>query len=195
MVDMLVPRVKSLTSSSDPNLAAAAADVQHLLDMRSTAEKVGKAPKVSDDPYEPSREKFKEALELLQDPILPIKAAGVDILRTLITVDPTKTDPTLWPEIKQVLISALGNDDSYLYQRAAQCLTDLCLLKPQAQGAAIAKDLTKLYAEQPENILLPRDLDRRLRFGEALSSLVRASGTAIALYGQLEFIFPKFSDL
>lgn len=160
-----------------------ASDVQHLLDMRCTSERVSKAAKVSDDPYEDSREQFKQAVELLQDPILPIKAAGVDVLRKLITVNTDRTDAQLWPEITNVLISAVGNDDSYLYQRAVQCLCDLCLLKPQIQGAEIAKKLAVLYSDKPENILLPRDLDRRLRFGEALSSLVKASGSAVALYG------------
>lgn len=153
--------------------------------LRATAERVNQSTSGAASDFDTSRAQFKEAVELLQDPILPIKAQGVAFLRNLINKEPSSTDPALWPEIADILIRATDNDDSFLYLAAVQGLADLCLLKPADQGVSVISTLARLYVEKPNTILLPRDLDRRLRFGEALAALVQSSGSALALFSKL----------
>lgn len=187
---LIAERVRSLTRSPlDSATASLARDTLQLLEVRSSVERVFNTPASDSNSYESSRNQFKEAADLLQDPILPIKAQGIDVLKRLIKSDPDRVDPVVWPEITGLLLNAIGNDDSFIYQRAVQCITELCLVSPHTQGVGIARDLVKLYSDKPEAILVPTDLDRRLRYGEVLDGLVEASGAALALYGEFNLPF------
>ena len=154
------------------------------------------------DGMESSREKYQEALKLLQDPLLPVRAQGLHLLKSLIKPnDPStattsqnllKTDPALLPAILDIFLNSLTEDDSFLYLNAVQGLSTLV----DVFGRQVIRGLLEVYTggtrggkvevkEVGEGEKGQREVDKRLRVGEALVQVVQRAGEALATLREL----------
>lgn len=108
-----------------------------------------------------SAETLKRALESLKDPIVPVKAYGLSILRDLIT----NRDPVLdFQPVIQILLDQLTNDDSFIYLNSIKTLETLSSNYGSRQVVPILLDhYTKTSQE----------LDIRLRLGEVLLKIIQ----------------------
>ena len=140
---------------------------------------------------------YQKALKLLQDPILPVRAHGLLLLRQLVTPtssdvsESSKIDTALVPAILDIFLQSIQDDDSYIFSNAVQGLAAMV----DAFGKDVLKSLVKEYADGLERLgatsLTQRELDVRARVGEALASAIRRCGAALGMYGKYTSIDPK----
>ncbi|GAA5879963.1 hypothetical protein JCM16303_004416 [Sporobolomyces ruberrimus] len=145
------------------------------------------------DGMEHSRARYQEALKLLQDPLLPVRAQGLHLLRSLIkpsspstSQDLLRTDPALLPAILSIFLSAITEEDSFLYLNAVQGLSTLV----DVFGRQVIRGLVEVYTggntkkgevkEVGVGEKGQREVDKRLRVGEALVQVVQRAGEALA---------------
>ena len=208
----------SLSSETQPMLVVIADKVEGLLDnasaeIRSLAKEAklvlmarrnsirGAAPTLSRDTtptnetsakalaFAQAQETYQEALKLLQDPILPVRAHGLVLLRRLVSDDPKaggqhveRVDPALIPAILDIFLHAVQDEESYLYLNAVQ---GLAALASSGGGQTIAR-LVGIYVGRDDGLasqpLASREVEKRLRVGEALLQVVQRCGDAISAY-------------
>lgn len=134
---------------------------------------------------------YQKALKLLQDPILPVRAHGLMLLKQLV-LPRRKTehlgqseplDPAFIPAILSIFTQSIQDDDSYIFLNAAQGLAAMV----DAFGRDVFITLVAKYAEGLESLdvgtLTQHEVDVKIRIGEALSSSIQRCGTALGLYG------------
>ncbi|GJN93079.1 hypothetical protein Rhopal_006124-T1 [Rhodotorula paludigena] len=145
----------------------------------------------SSDPLAASRIKYRDALKLLQDPLLPVRAQGLHLLRTLVLDRDTallSTDPALLPAVLDIFVGAIEEEDSFLYLNAVQGLSSLV----DVFGRQVVARLAEVYTgtrrgekggpkEVGEGERGLRELDKRLRVGETLVQVVQRAGQALAV--------------
>jgi len=144
-------------------------------------------------------ETYQEALRLVQDPILPVRAHGLTLLRQLISPPPPKAagdkessegtvlDSALIPGILDVFITAVQDDDSYVYMNAVHGLAAM-LQGPGGvgnMGNMVFHRLVDLYVQGLLVNPTTADLDKRLRVGEAISQAISNIGPGVQRYIQL----------
>ena len=138
-----------------------------------------------------AHETYQEALRLLQDPILPVRAHGLVLLRKLVSDDPRDggqrelLDPALVPAIRDILIQAVQDEESYLYLNAVQGLSALAASGGRQTIAALVS--TYLGSERDSlasSQISQRQVDMRLRVGEALLQVVQRCGDALGPNGE-----------
>ncbi|KAJ1981327.1 hypothetical protein H4R35_000763 [Dimargaris xerosporica] len=155
--------------------------------------------------YEASQDKYRQAMDALEDDILPIRAHGLAILRDMVLAqDPYLTDPSgndgsdataRLDQVFDLFLQMIQQDDSYLYLNAVKCLSALT----DVQGLRFIPKLTAVYSaaqisQQPQNQLVsPTAIDPRLRVGEALLQTVQRAGKALGRYVHL--ILPSILDV
>ena len=138
-------------------------------------------------------EKYQQALKLLQDPILPVRAHGLLILRQLVVPSSYDTtaikdiDTALIPAILDIFLQSVQEDDSYIFLNAVQGLVAMV----NVLGHDILKGLVEVYAGgllggAPQQ-MSKAELDKRVRVGEALGQSVKKLGNALGRYGMLFF--------
>ncbi|BGP34773.1 hypothetical protein JCM10296v2_006595 [Rhodotorula toruloides] len=145
----------------------------------------------SDDPLAASRAKYREALKLLQDPLLPVRAQGLHLLRTLVLDRKTallSTDPALLPAVLDIFVQAIEEEDSFLYLNAVQGLSSLV----DVFGRQVIGRLLEVYTGARKGDREPkavgegekgtRELDKRLRVGETLVQVVQRAGEALGMF-------------
>ncbi|BGO94920.1 hypothetical protein NBRC10512_000596 [Rhodotorula toruloides] len=148
-------------------------------------------PAESDDPLAASRAKYREALKLLQDPLLPVRAQGLHLLRTLVLDRNTallSTDPALLPAVLDIFVQAIEEEDSFLYLNAVQGLSSLV----DVFGRQVIGRLLEVYTGARKGDREPkavgegekgtRELDKRLRVGETLVQVVQRAGEALGMF-------------
>ncbi|BEI84139.1 hypothetical protein CcaverHIS002_0407430 [Cutaneotrichosporon cavernicola] len=111
---------------------------------------------------------YRRALTLIADPILPVRAHGLVLLREL--VFRPDYDTALTPAILDVYMQALQDADSYIYLNAAKGLAAMA----DALGKEILRALIRVYGGGMEG------MDKRLRIGEALEMVIKRAGKAFA---------------
>ncbi|KAG6919413.1 hypothetical protein DXG01_006296 [Tephrocybe rancida] len=131
---------------------------------------------------------YQKSLKLLQDPLLPVRAHGLLLLRQLVTPstpeakDPKLTDDTLVPAISSIFLQAIQDDDSYMFLNAAQGLAAMV----DRFGKDVLRMLVKEFAGGLDGLgasnLTQRDLDTRTRVGEALAAVIRRCGQTLGIY-------------
>ncbi|GAA5900852.1 Rtp1p [Sporobolomyces salmoneus] len=212
-------RLSSLLSSSSfsseliPPLAREAQTVLSLREASLKFSQTGKDSKEKEkggksllDGMEQSRQKYQESLKLLQDPLLPVRAQGLHLLKSLIKPSTTpstseeasggggvellRTDPALLPAILSIFLNSLSEDDSFLYLNAVQGLSTLV----DVFGRQVIQGLIAAYTgggssssgrkggevrEVGEGEKGQREVDKRLRVGEALVQVVQRAGEAL----------------
>lgn len=136
--------------------------------------------------YVQAQETYQEALRLLQDPILPVRAHGLVLLRRLVSDDAkqggqavARFDPALVPAILDIFLHAVQDEESYLYLNAVQGLSALA---SSGGGQTIAR-LVGIYIGRDDGLasqrLPAREVEKRLRVGEALLQVVQRCADAL----------------
>jgi Required for nuclear transport of RNA pol II C-terminus 1 len=138
----------------------------------------------------PDHEIYQDALKLLQDPILPVRAHGLLMLRQLVVPTDRNNgvehilDQSLVPAILDIFMQSVQDDDSFVFLNAVQGLAAMV----HRLGRDILYRLVDIYtrgAEDPSFGVQQNDLDKRLRIGEALEQVIRRCGDALSIYGAL----------
>ena len=130
------------------------------------------------------REKYQEALILLQDPLLPVRAQGLAMLRHLVEPDADSkavVDEALIPAILDIFINSAQNEDSFIFLNAVKGL----VATVQTFGKDVFKRLLDIYSTEPyvSGIMNKQELDVKLRIGEALGEVVGSCGQSLGGYG------------
>lgn len=146
-----------------------------------------------DDPTElarkRSRETYQKALHLLQDPLLPVRAHGLSLLRQLIATASDHaaaaenySDPTLAPAILDIFLQSVQEEDSYIFLNAVQGLGVMV----ENSGRDVFLGLLRIYTGDTNDTkdLSRTELDLRLRIGEAISEVLRRTGPSLNSYGE-----------
>ena len=138
---------------------------------------------------------YQKALTLLQDPLLPVRAHGLLLLRQLASSkspspeDPTRLtpalDPVLVPGILSIFLQSIQDEDSYIFLNAVQGLAAMV----EGFGKEVLRGLVADYVKGLDGVgagaLDQGEVDIRLRIGEALGQVVRRCGEALPSYGML----------
>jgi hypothetical protein len=133
-------------------------------------------------------ETYQKALKQLQDPILPVRAHGLLLLRQLVTstrisVPPPADLTPLVPAILDIFLQAIQDSDSYIFLNAVQGLAAVV----NSFGKGVLRQLAGLYTRDADTVsqstLTQQELDSRLRVGEALGQVIRQCGSALPDYG------------
>jgi hypothetical protein len=148
-----------------------------------------------DDTKAAAQVKYQKALKLLQDPILPVRAHGLTLLKELVSPALTKkkstgntvsTEPVveraLVPAIMAIFIQCIQEEDSYIFLNAVQGLSAMVDGFGKETLAALVNEYSKGMLEPPIVPLTKVELDTRLRVGEALGQVIRRSGEALSAY-------------
>lgn len=131
---------------------------------------------------------YQKALRLLQDPVLPVRAHGLLLLRQLVSMQPGSSDESyvdsaLIPSIISIFLQAILDDDSYMFLNAIQGLAVMV----ETFGQDVLKSLVAEYSEHLDGLaglnMTQNDVDKRIRVGEALGQVIRRCGDALLVYG------------
>ncbi|OCH90959.1 hypothetical protein OBBRIDRAFT_558927 [Obba rivulosa] len=157
-----------------------------------------KAKKTPDE--ESPQEIYQKALKLLQDPILPVRAHGLLLLRQLVSARRTKSgapeepsiDRALVPAILSIFLQSLQDDDSYMFLNAVQGLSAMV----DGFGKDVLKGLVDMYTQGLQGLggtsLTQQDVDSRTRIGEALAQVIRRYGDTLPAHAYL-LVSPLFA--
>ncbi|KAL8281142.1 hypothetical protein RQP46_006500 [Phenoliferia psychrophenolica] len=179
-----LPALAALDSTLIPPLAREARLVLSVR-LASTLPPTSSTP--STDPLHASRQTYQEALKLLSDPLLPVRAQGLAHLRSLVATRDAllSTDPALIPAVLDIFVQAVEDDDSFLYLNAIQGLSGLV----DAYGRKVVLRLVEVYVGGRSKVAgvgkgetARREMDKRLRMGEALVQVVQRAAEAVALF-------------
>jgi Required for nuclear transport of RNA pol II C-terminus 1 len=137
--------------------------------------------------HDSAQEIYQKALKLLQDPILPVRAHGLLLLRQLVSPASrgsnklTLDDYALVPAILSIFLQSIEDDDSYLFLNAVQGLAAMA----DTFGKDVFRSLVEEYAGNVDSAnLTQRDVDIRIRVGEALGIVIRRCGDALSIHGE-----------
>jgi len=146
---------------------------------------------------EDPRTVYQKALTLLQDPLLPVRAHGLLLLRQLASTkspspeDPTRLtpalDPALVPGVLSIFLQSIQDEDSYIFLNAVQGLAAMV----EGFGKEVLRGLVADYVKGLGGVgagaLDQGEVDMRVRIGEALGQVVKRCGEALPSYGILFF--------
>lgn len=138
---------------------------------------------------------YEEGLKLVEDPCLPIRAQGITILKKLFsvhteTIENTKLMSEIAPNVLDVLLKLIEEEDSFIYLNAIKAISELA----EQFSNLICSKLNKLYAFDElfqtaktgspftEDEQGNKQLDKRLRIGEAMVQIVQRAGQALPNY-------------
>jgi hypothetical protein len=124
--------------------------------------------------------RYREALKLLSDPLLPVRGHGLIMLQDVVRAD--DFDRALVPGILDIFMRSIEDEDSFMYLNAVKGLSAMV----HGLGREVLRTLVGAYSSglSSSGTLSATELDRRLRFGEALMQSVRRCGSAIGAYGE-----------
>jgi hypothetical protein len=129
------------------------------------------------------QETYHRALKLLQDPILPVRAHGLLLLRQTIASSQDSEIQSLVPAVLSVFLQFIQDDDSYMFLNAVQGLSAMV----DKFGGEVLRSLVDRYArglDGPRPVdLTHHEVDTRLRIAEALGQVIRRYGEALVIYG------------
>ncbi|KAH0609059.1 uncharacterized protein H6S33_001287 [Morchella sextelata] len=114
------------------------------------------------------KETYALALSYLRDPLIPVRAHGLHLLRELILAAAPVVDVQA---AMGLLVGMLKDADSYVYLNVVKCLTALA----DRHSRTVTRMLVDAYVDADEKL----SLDERLRIGEALLNTVQRLGGAL----------------
>lgn len=139
-----------------------------------------------------TRETYQEALHLLEDPLLPVRAHGLSLLRHLIARQSAAAeaeaenilDPVLASAILDIFLQSAQEEDSYIFLNAVQGLG--LMAENSKSGRDVFLGLLRNYTGNGNNTgnLNITELNLRLRIGEAISDVLRRTGPSLGNYGE-----------
>lgn len=133
-------------------------------------------------------QKYREALKLLSDPLLPVRGHGLIMLQDVVKAK--DFDRALVPGILDIFMRSIEDDDSFMYLNAVKGLSSMV----DGIGKDVFRKVVNMYSGglKTAATLSSSELDRRLRYGEALVQSIRRCGEAFGAYG--EWIRSRFGD-
>lgn len=191
MLNEIFSLLEPITYSSSSSLRPLAREARMVITARSASTSTSGPGKTRAAGEESAQEIYQKAVKLLQDPILPVRAHGLLLLRQLVTPKPKSiveesaviTDPALVPAILSIFLQSVQDDDSYIFLNAVQGLAAMV----DVFGKDVLKGLVRDYSHGLETMqtdsMSEQDLDVRTRIGEALSTVIQRCGTALGRYG------------
>ncbi|TRM67616.1 hypothetical protein BD626DRAFT_554703 [Schizophyllum amplum] len=145
------------------------------------------------------QETYQKALKLLQDPIMPVRAHGLLLLRQLVSAQGRGVqqaggiDRALMPAILSIFLQCVQDEDSYLYLNALQGLAAMV----DTFGKEVLKGLLNDYVGGLDGLrsstMTQEDLDVRIRVGEALGLVIKRCGEALGMY--VDMIVPVLFNI
>ncbi|KAI9574473.1 hypothetical protein HD554DRAFT_2165961 [Boletus coccyginus] len=138
---------------------------------------------------EDPRDIYQKALKLLQDPILPVRAHGLLLLRQLVSSRPRASTPTtdaaLIPAIMSIFMQSVQDDDSYIFLNAVQGLSAMV----DTFGKDVLRNLLEVYTRNLSassvGTLSKQEVDAKVRVGEALGQVIGRCGDALGVYADM----------
>jgi hypothetical protein len=132
---------------------------------------------------------YRRALSLISDPLPPVHAHGLSLLRDLVIS--SDFDLALAPSIMDVFLKAIQDSESYIYLNAAKGLAGMV----DVLGKEVLTGLVREYRAGAE--LASKDgeggIDKVLRIGEALNMVICRSARGLSVYGEYRECLPKTS--
>lgn len=191
-VSRLTEYLKALSFHSSQNLRQVAREASLVL----TAKRASASSSTREQSTESTSEKesqkmYQEALAMLQDPLLPVRAQGLATLRRLIeglarhgtrSSEPS-VDRALIPAILDIFVNSIQDEDSFIFLNAVQGLIAMA----QQYGRDVFKRLIAIYGIERHTIgiMTRQELDVKLRVGEALAEVVGKTGESMGGYADL----------
>ncbi|KAF9462618.1 hypothetical protein BDZ94DRAFT_1366131 [Collybia nuda] len=140
---------------------------------------------------------YQKALKLLQDPILPVRAHGLLLLRQLVSPshkleEKTKSEiHVLVPAILSIFLQSIHDDDSYVFLNGIQGLAGMVETFGKDVLQGLMKEYTEGLAGMRGSNLTQHDVDSKIRIGEALALAIRRCGEMLGIY--VDLLVPPFS--
>jgi hypothetical protein len=129
----------------------------------------------NNQPSNSSVAKFQEAIKSLADPLLPIRAFGLNTLRSLVLSGDAIVTERL-DIILNIFLEQLSDEDSFIYLNSVKGLSALTDKFPiQSLNGIVSR------YKDTQNF----SLDYRLRIGETLVQTIQRSGKTFSKYGKL----------
>jgi hypothetical protein len=194
--DLLEPLAIGLSPSIQP--LAREARLVITARLASTSSTQGTSAKNAES-EESAQEIYQKALQLLQDPILPVRAHGLLLLRQLVTTMPKRDELTaraeatrpLVPAILSIFRQCLQDQDSYIFLNAIQGLSAMV----ETYGKDVLTGLVIDYCDGLDGLggsaMTQTQVDVRVRIGEALGQVILRCGSALGLYGKARVTFEE----
>lgn len=149
-----------------------------------TARLASSSTSTHSQPKDDTLETYQRALKLLQDPILPVRAHGLLLLRELKT-----PNDALVPAILEIFMEAIQDDESYIYLNGVQGLAGMV----EKRGKEVLTRLVGEYAKGLDGAWETADVDKRVRIGEALSMVIKRCGKALGAYA--DYVVPHLMHM
>ncbi|TBU43355.1 hypothetical protein BD309DRAFT_960924 [Dichomitus squalens] len=188
--------LEPLSKASNEELRSLTREARMVMTARlaSTSDTAGdRAPKAAGDAETP-QETYQKALKLLQDPLLPVRAHGLMLLRQLVSarkrsgtdgLSEPPLDRALVPGILSIFMQSIQDDDSYMFLNAVQGLSAMV----DGFGKDVLRGLVNTYAGGLDSLsastISQHDVDMRTRVGEALGQVIQRCGEALPSYAPL----------
>lgn len=194
MLNDIFDLLEPLSKAPEEELRSLAREARMVMTARlaSTSESAGrKRGHASSDDAEDPQETYQKALKLLQDPLLPVRAHGLMLLRQLVSArkEPSgklsepSLDRALIPGILSIFMQSVQDDDSYMFLNAVQGLSAMV----DGFGKEVLRNLVSVYSDGLDGLsastMSQHDVDMRTRVGEALGQVIRRCGDALPSYG------------
>ncbi|KAK9481022.1 hypothetical protein V1514DRAFT_288056 [Lipomyces japonicus] len=159
----LGPRLKLIAQNGAPRVSSAAGTLAVLLDETdiSTANSMAR--------LNSSQGQYQQALTDLQDPLIPIRAHGLHVIRALIET----RDPIINVDnVLKIYLSTLNDEDSFIYLNSIKGLQALTNI----HGIRVIQKLIYQYTLPGKK----PNFDERLRIGEAILRTIQRLGEALS---------------
>ncbi|WWC89616.1 uncharacterized protein L201_004541 [Kwoniella dendrophila CBS 6074] len=168
--------------SPSVSIRNAAREAQLLLSQQDEA--IDGIEPTSKDPKEISLKSYERAVELINDPTLPVKAHGMAELKQL--VHSSTFDTSLTSNILEVFFNLLDGENSFIYTLAIKGLSEMV----DALGKDIFRLLSAKYINNVNQLKnknatateYQSTLDRVLRIGEAIDQVAEQSADLLGQY-------------
>ncbi|KAK2466187.1 hypothetical protein APHAL10511_001829 [Amanita phalloides] len=175
--------LEQVSRDAPANIRSISREARMVMTARLASTSAPRKPRLNED--ESSQDTYQKALKLLQDPILPVRAHGLLLLRQLVNRSINEVEPALVPAILSIFLQSIQDDESYLFLNSVQGLAAMV----DSHGKEVLKALMREYTEGLLNAgsvsMSQHDLDVRTRIGEALGIVIRRCGTTLGLYSDL----------
>lgn len=175
LIQTLHPPLQYISSSPgiDSDLSSLAINIISLLTLHEPATGADGDP----SPGELEKESYVLALSYIRDPLIPVRAHGLHLLRQLIMARAAVVDVV---GTMRLLIGMLKDGDSFVYLNVVKCLGALT----ERHSKTVTRMLVESYVDDVD---IPGSgegggrlgLDERLRIGEALLVTVQRLGGAL----------------
>jgi hypothetical protein len=124
--------------------------------------RIGLTTPSSEPPAQNDEDLYSRAKEYISDPLVPIRAQGLSILRDLIFRNSSAVDVN---SVLDLLVGLLHDDDSFVYLNAIKAIQILA----DKHGKEITRKLMSEYESR-------RDVDERVRLAESIAGVIQRMG-------------------